>query len=147
MATSGKQRQLTAAGFILLLMSTPASSGEGVTQLAPCPDTPNCVSSQAGDAGHSIAPLSFQGPPGPALDRLADIVQHMPRTTVTAQQDGYLHAEVRSRVFRFVDDLEFLLDAGQQLIHVRSAARTGYSDLGVNRRRVERIRKAFAGTP
>jgi uncharacterized protein (DUF1499 family) len=57
-------------------------------------------------------------------------------------EERYLHAEVRSLVFRFVDDLEFLLQP-DGLIQVRSAARSGYSDLGVNRRRVERIRQRF----
>jgi len=63
------------------------------------------------------------------------------------EEGDYLHAEARSLLFRFVDDVEFLFDADKQVIHVRSASRTGYSDLGVNRRRVERIRRAFSNTP
>ena len=66
-----------------------------------------------------------------------------PRITIVREEEGYMHAEARSLLFRFVDDVEFLLDADNRLIHVRSASRTGYSDLGVNRRRVERIRTAF----
>lgn len=69
----------------------------------------------------------------------------MPRTRIVKEDGVYLHAEVRSFLFRFVDDLEFLIDTEQSLIHMRSASRTGYSDLGVNRRRVEHVRKAFAG--
>ncbi len=55
----------------------------------------------------------------------------------------YLHFEVRSRIFQLVDDLEFLLDAGGSRIEIRSASRKGYWDLGVNRRRVEFIQRAF----
>jgi len=69
----------------------------------------------------------------------------MPRTRIVKEEGGYLHAEVRSFLFRFVDDIEFLIDTEQSLIHVRSASRTGHSDFGVNRRRVEHVRKAFAG--
>lgn len=128
-------------------MGTPALTAEGMTQLPACPDRPNCVSSQSADAAHAIEPISYRDTPEAALARLRSILADMPRTTIKKEQAGYLHAEVRSRVFRFVDDVEFLLDADHRLIHVRSASRTGYSDLGVNRRRVERIRKAFTGTP
>lgn len=65
------------------------------------------------------------------------------RTVIVIEQDTYLHAEARSRIFGFVDDVEFLFDAERRVIHIRSAARSGYSDFGVNRRRVERIRRAY----
>jgi uncharacterized protein (DUF1499 family) len=64
-----------------------------------------------------------------------------------AEQSDYLHAEMRSLLFRFVDDIEFFLVADKGLIHVRSASRAGYSDFGVNRKRVERIRTAFNSQP
>lgn len=131
----------------MLLMSTTAPADETITQLSACPDTPNCVSSQSHDAAHLIAPVTYSGPPGSALRRLKAVLDAEPRTTITVEQGTYLRAEARSLVFRFVDDIEFLLDTEQQLIHVRSASRSGYSDLGVNRRRVERIRKAFMETP
>jgi len=55
----------------------------------------------------------------------------------------YLHVEFRSTLFRFVDDVEFVIDEPQGLIHIRSASRVGYSDLGANRKRMEKIRLAF----
>ncbi len=133
--------------IIMLLMSKPAMTAEHPTQLPACPDTPNCVSSQSSDTAHFIAPIAYSGSADGALQRLKSVLAAEPRTTIKTGQGAYLHAEVRSRVFRFVDDLEFLLDTGQQLIHVRSASRSGYSDLGVNRRRVERIRKRFTESP
>ena len=134
-------------GLIILLMSSPAPADPATNELSPCPETPNCVSSQAADAAHFSEPIPFSGPPAHALERLRSVLENEPRTTIITLQDNYLHAEARSLVFRFVDDVEFLLDREQGLIHVRSASRTGYSDLGVNHRRVERIRKAFLKTP
>jgi uncharacterized protein (DUF1499 family) len=122
-------------------MSTTASAQAG--KLASCPDSPNCVSSQAVDTRHAVAPLSFNGDPQHAWDALKTVVLKQKRTRITRVDDHYLQAECRSLVFRFVDDLEFLLVTKQQLIHVRSASRTGYSDFGVNRRRMERIRQEF----
>jgi len=118
----------------------PSHLGVSEGQLAPCPDRPNCVSSQVADS-HTIEPLRFEGDPRIAWQRLIEIVHDMPRCRVISQNDDYLHAEVRSLVFGFVDDLEFVL--ANDCIHVRSASRLGYSDLGVNRRRVEQIRRAL----
>jgi uncharacterized protein (DUF1499 family) len=126
--------------FISIMCSnTPAQAGK----LAPCPDSPNCVSSQATDTRHAVAPLSFNGDPQHAWDALKTVVLKQKRTRITRVDDHTLQAECRSLVFRFVDNLEFLLVTNEQLIHVRSASRTGYSDFGVNRRRVERIRREF----
>ncbi|HSG10985.1 MAG TPA: DUF1499 domain-containing protein [Gammaproteobacteria bacterium] len=113
--------------------------------LPPCPDSPNCVSSQATNKDQQVDPIVFTLPPQQALARLKQVLAGMPRTRLVKEEGGYLHAEVRSFLFRFVDDLEFLVDNERNLIHIRSASRTGHSDFGVNRRRVERIRKAFDG--
>ena len=67
-------------------------------------------------------------------------VASLPRTKIITQSDNYLHAECSSAVFGFVDDLELHLRPAQNLVAVRSAARLGRSDLGVNRRRVESVR-------
>jgi uncharacterized protein (DUF1499 family) len=96
---------------------------------------------------HRIAPLTYHDNPDRAWDRLKAAVQAQPRTAITAETDHWLHAEVRSFLFRFVDDLDFELRPDEKLIHVRSASRTGYSDFGVNRRRVERIRRHFERHP
>ena len=70
-------------------------------------------------------------------------MSQMPRTTLVTENQNYLHFECRSRLFRFVDDLEFLIDPDARVIQVRSASRVGYSDLGVNRARVNQVRVAF----
>ena len=90
-------------------------------------------------------PLRFEGGPEESWGRLKRALASQPRTRVVTEQGDYLHAESTSLIFRFIDDVEFLLERGAKVIHVRSASRAGRSDLGVNRRRVEALRRAFQG--
>ena len=113
--------------------------------LAPCPSSPNCVSSLASDETHRVASLRFEGDPENALRRLAQVIEDMPRGHVVGATKDSLHAEFTSLVLRFVDDVDCVVDASSQVIQIRSASRLGYSDFGVNRRRVEAIRAAFEG--
>jgi uncharacterized protein (DUF1499 family) len=108
--------------------------------LAPCPTTPNCVSSQSADSDHAIAPLRYRDDAVDAMTELKKVIRSMKRAEIVVSTDSYLHAEFTSAVFRFVDDVEFLCDERARLIHVRSASRVGRSDFGVNRKRVEEIR-------
>ncbi|MEL6270044.1 MAG: DUF1499 domain-containing protein, partial [Chloroflexota bacterium] len=78
-----------------------------------------------------------------ALAQLEAVLEELPRTQIMVSQGGYIHAESRSRIMRFVDDVEFEFDVDSQEIHVRSTSRLGVDDLGVNRRRVQAIREAF----
>jgi uncharacterized protein (DUF1499 family) len=116
-------------------------------RLAPCKPTPNCVTSQgdpAADPGHHVPPLGIRGDPEPAWAALVAAVRAGPRVQVVAERAGYLRAEYASRVFGFVDDVEFQLDPAAKLIHVRSASRVGRSDFGVNRARIEALRTRLA---
>jgi uncharacterized protein (DUF1499 family) len=114
----------------------PQNLGARDGRLAPCKRSPNCVSSQAdpADRQHYIAPLAFAG----TLAELRRAIERLPRVTVIGEASEYLYAEFRTRLLRYVDDVEFL-KAGS-LVHVRSASRLGRRDFGVNRRRVEQIR-------
>ena len=116
-------------------------------RLAPCPGSPNCVSTQAQDEKHRIDPLKYTGTQDQAKQRLVQVISTMPRARVITDEQGYLHVEFTSLIFRFVDDVEFFFDDANKLIHFRSASRTGYSDLGVNRKRMEEIRKRFEHPP
>ena len=117
----------------------------GVTQgkLSPCPDSPNCVSSQSPDPSHFVEPLSYTDSRLEAKARLLKIIASLARTTIITDTPSYMHAEFTSLIFRFVDDVEFYFEEGKNLIHVRSASRVGYSDLGMNRKRIEAIREKF----
>lgn len=112
-------------------------------RLAPCPPSPNCVSSQASDSLHQIAPLSFTSTSEQELSKLKSIIQSLPRTKIITETEDYLYAEFKTALMGFVDDVEFYLDSNAKLIHVRSASRLGYGDLGVNRQRIETIRALF----
>lgn len=114
-------------------------------QLGPCPSSPNCVSTKAEDAGHAIAPFRYQKTRPEAKEALKAIVRSLPRTKLVEEDETYLHFEFTSLLLRFVDDVEFLLDDEAKTIHFRSASRTGHSDFGVNRRRMEDIRELSEG--
>ncbi len=115
-------------------------------KLRPCPDKPNCVCTQDPAERHRVEPIRYAGAQDEALEKLLMIVRHMDQSTLVAAEPNYIHAEFRSAFFEFVDDVEFLLDDGAKLIHFRSAARTGYYDFNVNRKRMEEIRKQFMGS-
>ena len=121
----------------------PSELGVIDEKLGGCPSSPNCVSTEDPGKSHQIRPLFFSGTPESALTKLVKILSQMPRTRLVTQKDNYLHFECRSRIFQFVDDLEFYVDPQAKTIQIRSASRVGYSDLGVNRKRVEKIRSAF----
>jgi len=114
--------------------------------LLPCPKTPNCVSSQAADKEHYIQPIYYSGTQQQAKGRLLQVLKSEKRTKILTDQEKYIRAEFTSALFRFVDDVEFYIlekQPGEIVIHIRSASRVGVSDLGVNRKRIERIRSKF----
>jgi uncharacterized protein (DUF1499 family) len=115
-------------------------------RLAACPSTPNCVCSMnpPSDRTHFIEPLRFADAPEDAWRRLQNMIARQPRAKVITASGSYLHAEFRTALLRFVDDVEFLLDKPAGVIHVRSASRLGRSDFGTNRRRIESLRADVA---
>ena len=136
--------RLHAVACVVALLSCsgarPANLGLHDARLGACPASPNCVSSDASDPEHRIAPFELAVPAPEAWHAAGLAVAALPRTVVVAQTPELLHAECSSALFGFVDDLELHLRAREGLIAVRSASRLGYDDLGVNRRRVERLR-------
>jgi uncharacterized protein (DUF1499 family) len=112
-------------------------------RLAPCKRTPNCVSSQAdpADSEHYIAPMVFKGTPAQAMAAARRAIESMPRTTIVHEEPGYTYAEFRSKLLGYVDDVELLYDEKAGVFHVRSASRLGRRDFGVNRKRIEELRR------
>ena len=121
----------------------PDSLSEADGRLADCPKSPNCVSSIATDEKHAIHPFTYTGDKAEGYETLLGILSSQKRIVIAVQSDDYLHLEFKSKLFRFVDDVEFYFPKDESLIHVRSASRKGYFDLGVNRKRVEQLRKQF----
>jgi uncharacterized protein (DUF1499 family) len=128
-------------GLIIMTLSSPTEAK--ALALPSCPSSPNCVSSQAADSDHFIAPFKIKGKPEDAFAALKKVLSEQSRTVVTEATADTLHAEATSLVFRFVDDVQAILDEDAGLIHIRSASRVGYSDFGVNRRRMEVLRAAL----
>lgn len=131
----------------LILFSCGGTRPDQVLQtqgnLAPCPETPNCVSTHSTGDMHFIAPLTYSTQQKVAMDTLVAIINSMKRTKIIVQKENYLYVEFKSAFWRFIDDVEFSFDKRDKIIHFRSASRLGKGDLGVNRKRMEKIRSMF----
>ena len=144
---------LLLAGQIGLLRGQPPGNlGVREGKLKPPSKTPNSVSSQAALwPGHeqlayaNIAPLALvgSGPDAAAatLAKLQAAVQTMPGAAVVKAETGYLYVTFTTPVLKFTDDVEFWFDPAAGVVQVRSSSRLGRKDFGVNRARVEAIRK------
>lgn len=133
--------------LVVRISPMPQNLGVENGRLAPCPETPNCVSTFApeDDRLHQIAPIPYGGDTAVAQQKIRQIVEAMPRSTIITNRADYFHAEFRSPTWGFIDDVEFYFDEETNLIHFRSAARLGREDLKANRNRMEAIRGAFDG--
>ena len=138
---------LLLAGSQILAASSATGSGNPdplSERLAPCPSSPNCVSSQAKAGSQAIPPIPYTGFSEAVLKDLETVIKKMKRSRIVSKSSATLHAEFRT-ILGFVDDVEFLVDEERQVIHMRSASRFGFWDLGVNRRRLEAIRRELNG--
>ena len=130
----------------LLAGRRPTVIGVRDGRLAPVrPHLQNAVSSAASTDAHRIAPLDASPDPKATFVRLRAMLADWPGATIVDERPGYLYAECRSKWLGFVDDVEFLLDEPASVIHVRSASRLGRRDFGVNRARIEAMRRRLAG--
>jgi len=140
----------TVLSFLLGIFSLAGCTSSGTPaigvldgKLKPCPASSNCVSSQSPGERHGMEAIPYITTVKEAKERLRDIIKGMEESSIVMEKDDYIHAEYRSAIFRFVDDVEFYLDDTRKLIHFRSASRVGNYDFGVNRKRMETIRKKF----
>ena len=136
--------------FIVMLFNFQKNSRAGEAsglvegRLSNCPNKPNCVCSEhKDDTSHYIDPIII--PQNITFDNfslLKNVIQDM-GGNVQVESDNYLAATFTSAIFKFVDDLEIRIDSTQEVIHIRSASRVGYSDMGVNKKRMELLKKLF----
>ena len=134
--------------ILLATMAHGATEGELTVKdhrLIPCSDSPNCVSTFSESERHAIAPYRFKKTLDEAKGAVKQVFSELSRTELVQEEEVYLHYEVRSFLFRFVDDVEILFDDATKTIHFRSASRVGYSDFGVNRKRMEKVRSLLEG--
>lgn len=119
-------------------------AAELITKLSPCPNKPNCVQSfNREDQAHYEAPWELGSvrlsPSGTLKDFVKNkILAQFSSAKLVKEEDFYLHFEFTSRLFKFVDDVEFIF-LPDGIVHFRSASRVGYSDLGVNKKRIKQI--------
>jgi uncharacterized protein (DUF1499 family) len=112
-------------------------------KLPPCPASPNCVTSQDPDEAHAIRPFEYTGSPADARRALIAALESMPRTRIVSRATAYIRVEFRSPFFKFLDVGEFVIREQPPVIDVRSASQKGYYDFGVNRKRLEDLRRRF----
>ncbi len=132
-------------------LGTPPPQGGLDHPLPPCPGTPNCVRSPGVDGETPVPPFLLAEGTAPSVEAMSAALESLPRTRVVQREVGaggafYLHAESRSRILRFVDDVELRWTPGLAALEVRSASRVGRSDLGVNARRLDALRDRLAKT-
>lgn len=130
------------SGLLAACAGEPPKLGVVNGRLTPCPTSPNCVSSQSEEEASRILPLTFSDSPEQAFVRLLQLLEKRGDSHLVEKTNDYLRVELRTTLF--VDDAEFVLNSDRREIDVRSASRLGYSDLGMNRRRLEDIRREFS---
>ncbi len=121
----------------------PSGPGLQGDQLLPCPNSPNCVTSQGGVGAQAMSPWPMVGSAAEASERIEAVLSARPDARVIERRDGYYHAEFTTRLLGFIDDVEILLDDSNHVVHFRSASRLGYGDLGTNRARMEELGAAY----
>lgn len=127
-------------GGLSMTAQRPSNLGVHGGRLTECPATPNSVSTQTGSPDHRMTPIPFVGSITDEVEKIKQTVaKSFPRARLIAERDGYLYYEFSSLLFRFIDDVEFLVDDRTREIHFRSASRVGHSDLGANRRRMMQL--------
>lgn len=133
--------------YLAKTSAAPSGFGTGASELS-CPiDHPSCVSSKNSEAGFRIAAFSYSGAPEAALIKLKTAINSEPRVEFRFESATRIEATFKTALFGFPDDATFEINANNGSIELRSKSRVGYSDLGVNGKRIERIRVAFLAAP
>lgn len=130
-------------GMVVKSWTVPRDLGVEAGELKPLPFTPNAVSSQTGEAKHYVKPFPFKDSEADSVAALMEVLSSREDIEVMTQDTRYIHAVATTDLMKFKDDLEFLVDAEQKVIHFRSASRVGYSDGGMNRERYTQLYDAY----
>lgn len=131
---------LVLAGLSLLSRYRRVDTGLVNGRLRNCPASPNCISSEDSTNPSFIEPVHFAAQPDEAW-KIAELTLQEMGGTIISKNTKYLHATFTSPIIRFVDDMELRLDAAKKIVHFRSSSRVGYSDMGMNKKRVAEFRR------
>lgn len=112
-----------------------------ITSLKECPNKPNCVSTQTAQSDKVMSPIAYPQKltVDEVLTKIESLILKMPRTLLVQREKNTLHFTFQTLIMSYIDDVEFLIDESSHMIHFRSASRVGYSDLGLNRKRMTEI--------
>lgn len=134
--------------LIYLVQNTPAAPGFGTgSAITACAiSKPNCVSTLNTEDGFKARPIAFTGDAANVIAKLKQAIQTEPNSEIIFESDLKLEVTFKTALFGFRDDASFALNLPANQIEFRSQSRVGHSDLGVNAKRMERIRKAFAAS-
>lgn len=127
--------------IFLSFLFTSSLWASDISLIKDCPESPNCVSSKATKDDHYVEPILFNKTPEDFKKFVEKILIKFPRTSLVRLDKNYAHIEFTSLIFRFTDDVELFFDLKESKIHLRSASRKGYSDMGVNKKRVLKIKE------
>ncbi|TDO96446.1 DUF1499 domain-containing protein [Marinomonas balearica] len=129
--------------FVDIYNTPPENLGVENGLFASCPNSPNCVSTQADptDTIHYVEPIVYRGSMKDAQLKIEQYFLSKGDAHIVESRLGYLYLEKSSDLFGFIDDVEFYFPEADSVIHVRSASRVGYDDLGVNTTRVRQVRE------
>jgi uncharacterized protein (DUF1499 family) len=129
--------------FLMTVVSLLSANADTTTALPECLNNSHCVSSSAIDSAYHIDPFPIYKEGKISLTILAQLIQSLSRTKIIECNEVYLHATFESRIFRLIDDVEFLVNEEQKILEVRSASRLGFLDFGVNRKHLENLRALY----
>ena len=142
--------KIASLGGLMTIFMVSSVSGAGVEglgatkdKLAPCPDSPNCVSTQSEGKSHAMEPLPYLQTREASKERILSILKDMKRMEIVTLTESTIHVEFRTALWKFVDDVDFLFDDRARVVHFRSASRVGYYDFGLNRRRMKEISEKY----
>jgi len=142
-------RLIIATQFCLIILlcgcgrTMPEGLGLANNKLTDCPDSPNCVSTQTQKEKAKIEPITYNSDEQTAYKLLLRVIEDNKLANIISKTNNYIHAAYFTKSKIFIDDVEFYFDKDAGLIHFRSASRVGHSDLGANRKRMEKIRNEF----
>ena len=121
-------KNLSILFLLLYVLVIPSTAMASHVELKPCIQVSHCVREE----------LNVDSIDSP-YEKVKSIVENSPRTKIVESDGDYLHAEVTSRIMKYVDDLEISFSPEKNNLLIRSESRVGDGDFGVNRKRVDLI--------
>ena len=121
-------KNLSILFLLLYVLVIPSKAMASHVELKPCIQVSHCVREE----------LKVDNIDSP-YEKVKSIVENSPRTKIVESDGDYLHAEVTSRIMKYVDDLEISFAPERNNLSIRSESRVGDGDFGVNRKRVDQL--------